>query len=120
MGLYRTYAPAYPHYFVYPVQQKVMPVMDAEDEMMDDQKETEMMEDVVRKEEQFPTQSYNPLTSYYPVYQPVYHPLMPAGVTESSFLPRLLPRSQLLPRTRTGYKPKLRQQFHRTDWSSPA
>merc|ERR1712107_924707 len=76
LPLYRTYAPAYPHYFVYPVQQKVMPVMDAEDEMMDDQKETEMMEDVVRKEEQLPTQSYNPLTSYYPVYQPVYHPLM--------------------------------------------
>ena len=50
--------------------------MDAEDEMMDDQKETEMMEDVVRKEEQLHTQSYNPLASYYPVYQPVYHPLM--------------------------------------------
>jgi len=81
LPLYRTYAPAYPHYFVYPVQQKVMPVMDAEDEMMDDQKETEMMEDVVRKEEQLPTQSYNPLTSYYPVYQPVYHPLMQQQVS---------------------------------------
>merc|ERR1712012_181249 len=72
LPLYRTYAPAYPHYFVYPSVPKEKVFLQPEDEMMEDQKEEEMMDDTAEK---LPPTAFNTFSNYYPVYQPIYQPL---------------------------------------------
>jgi len=76
LPLYRTYAPAYPHYFnfVYPPQKKVS--IEPKNTEMKDGGFDEMMEDEMMKEEKLPPQPFNTFPTYYPVYQPLYQPLV--------------------------------------------
>merc|ERR1719347_210544 len=80
LPLYRTYAPAYPHYFnfVYPPS-PTQPKVFIQSE--DDQKKEEIMEDSSQK---LPPQPFI-TPSYYPVYQPLYQPLLQQKQVLSSF-----------------------------------
>merc|ERR1719351_727201 len=83
LPLYRTYAPAYPHYFkfVYPPSSTYPPNPKVFIQSEDDQKEEEIMEDSSQK---LPPQPFI-TPSYYPVYHPLYQPLLQQKQVLSSF-----------------------------------